>query len=286
MDSTATWIITGASRGLGLEIAKAAIAQGLNVVATARNPEGLSQKISPDTDKLLTLPLDVTNAQQISDIVDKSVEKFGGVDVLVNNAGFGQLGYFETISPEKISDQFTTNVFGLMEMTRAVLPVMRHQQRGHVVNLSSIGGFLGFTGASIYCASKFAVEGLTESLAHELKPYGIGFTIVEPGFFRTDFLEKSSVRYGDIEVPGLENADAGLQAEYKSYNQNQPGNPASLAKIIVQTILRENPPLRIVAGTDALEFARSAIAQRIEQVDSWAAVGHTTEFQTKGDKKI
>src|SRR4030095_2055085 len=189
------WFITGASRGIGAEIAKAALASGDRVVATGRNRAQI-EKAFAGHERLLAVELDVTDAAQAHRAVDAALAKFGRIDVLVNNAGYGQLGAFEENEAGDIEQQYATNVFGLFHVTRAVLPVMRRQRGGHVFNLSSMAGVLGFASASIYCSTKFAVEGFSESLAMEVAQFGIKITIVEPGFFRTDFLDTSSIRYG------------------------------------------------------------------------------------------
>lgn len=194
---------TGAGRGIGAQIAKAALAVGDRVVATGRNAAHMQQMYGGYGDKALGLALDATREQDAIAAVEVAQSRFGGIDVLVNNAGYGQLGLFEEITGEDVERQFQTNVFGMMHVTRAVLPVMRRQRRGHVLNLSSIGGLAGFDGASIYCASKFAVEGFSESLAPEVASFGIRVTIVEPGFFRTDFLDKKSIQYGSRKGRGL-----------------------------------------------------------------------------------
>ena len=276
-----TWLVTGATRGIGREIASAALARGANVVATGRKPDNLETRL-PDADgRLLVLPLDVTNTAQIRDVAAAAGARFGRIDVLVNNAGFGQLGHFETISPTQIEDQFATNVFGLMNVTRAVLPVMRRQTTGHIINLSSIGGFVGFAGASVYCASKFAVEGFTESLALELADFGIRFTIVEPGYFRTDFLESESVRYGHLTIEGYGGRDVAIQNEFNGYSQKQPGDPSALANLIVEVADHPEPPLRLLAGSDALEMARTALERAKSEIEAWAFKSTSTDFPTE-----
>lgn len=276
---TKTWLVTGATRGIGREIAAAALASGANVVATGRRVAGLEASLPSEADRLLALPLDVTDAAQARDVAAAADAHFGRIDVLVNNAGFGQLGHFETVPREKIEDQFATNVFGLMAVTRAVLPVMRRQGAGRLINFSSIGGFLGFPGASVYCASKFAVEGFSESLALELADFGIRVTIVEPGFFRTDFLESSSVRYGNEAIEGYGDLDSALQREYGEHNRHQPGNPAALAKLIVEVADHPDPPQRLPAGSDALSMARDTLERRKSEVEAWASKSASTDFQ-------
>jgi short-subunit dehydrogenase len=198
--------------------------------------------------------------------------------VLVNNAGYGQLGLFEEIDAADIERQFHTNVFGLMHVTRAVLPLMRRQRRGHIVNLSSIGGFMGFDGASVYCAAKFAVEGFSESLALEIAPFGLHVTIVEPGFFRTDFLDKSSVQYGSREVADYASSNQ-ARSTYERYNHQQPGDPAKLGQALVALAAMPQPPLHFVAGTDAVGFATQAVERRRTELATHDALSRSTDGQ-------
>lgn len=274
-----TWLITGANRGIGLHIAQQALANGDNVLATGRSLAKLESALGKPSSQLALTQLDVQCPQQAYEAVRVGVQSFKRIDVLVNNAGYGQLGHFETISEEAISEQFATNVFGLMHVTRAVLPVMRAQRSGHIFNLSSIGGALGFNGASIYCATKFAVEGLSESLALELAPFGIKMTIVEPGFFRTDFLDTSSVKYADVPIEDYANAIAAQRSEYDSYSHAQPGDPHKLAEIIVKTATLDKPPLRLVAGKDALDMSRNLLISRIVELEKWSDTSVSTAHE-------
>ena len=274
-----TWFITGASRGIGFEIAQAALAAGDNVVATARNLDKLVEAFSGDPERLAFAQLDVQNPEQAETASALAKEQFGGIDVLVNNAGFGQLGHFETIASDAIAHQFSTNVFGLMQVTRALMPLMREQRRGHIFNLSSIGGTIGFDGAAIYCATKFAVEGFSESLALELGRFGIQVTIVEPGFFRTDFLDGSSVRYGDINIPDYTEAAAEQREQYGAYSHAQLGDPKKLAQWIVDVAGAENAPLRLIAGSDALQMSRDLLHNRHEELEGWANRSVTTDHE-------
>lgn len=275
-----TWFITGASRGIGLQIAQEALAAGDNVIATARNATELRQQFSPDQEaQLECAELDVNNSEQAKDAVNRSIKRFGAIDILVNNAGFGQLGQFETVEHSAIEQQFSTNVFGLMHVTRAVLPVMRRQQSGHILNLSSIGGALGFDGASIYCATKFAVEGFSESLALEVARFGINVTIIEPGFFRTDFLDNSSIRYGQIELQDYTDVANAQKSQYDEYNHAQPGDPKKLAQLIVNIAGVKPVPLRLVAGSDALAMTRTTLNNRMQEAELWAESSVKTDHQ-------
>ncbi len=228
-----TWFITGANRGLGLEIVRAALEAGDQVVATARKPEQVEAGLAYDGDRLLALPLDITDQASIEAAVDAACKRFGRIDVLVNNAGYGQLGVFEQVSVAAIERQFSTNVFGTFAVTRAVLPVMRAQRSGHILTVSSIGGLTGAEGGSIYCATKFALEGWSESLSLELAQFGINTTLIEPGFFRTDFLDNSSAFYGDIAISDYAEYAAKQKSGLDDLNQKQAGDPAKLGKAIV-----------------------------------------------------
>lgn len=274
---TMTWFVTGATRGLGAAIAKAALDAGDCVVVTGRERQGLIPVFGEDNDRVLSLALDVTKPESIAIAVDAAVAHFGGVDVLVNNAGYGHLGVFEEIAPQDIRAQFETNVFGLFEMTRAVLPVMRRQRAGHVFNISSIGGLLGGQSGAVYCASKFAVEGFSESIAQELAPFGVHVTIVEPGFFRTDFLDTNSVRYGDNPIADYAEMSAALRAFYDARNHNQAGDPAKLGKALVTLARAKAPPVRYSAGTDAIRVVEAKAASLKDELDAWRDLSASTD---------
>ena len=269
-----TWLITGAARGIGAHTMQAALAAGHNVVATARS----CHSIATTHDRLLALDLDVTDEAQAKTAVQAAVARFGRIDVLVNNAGYGQMGLFEEVSSEQAQAQFDTNVFGLFHVTRAVLPVMRQQRAGRVLNLSSIGGIQGgYPGASLYCASKFAVEGFSEGLAQEVAAFGIQVIIVEPGFFRTDFLDAQSVRFGDIAVADYAAQSAELRFSYGAYNHQQPGDPARLATTLLQLAAHPTPPLRFAAGSDAVAVVSAKIDTLRAELQTWQALSVTTD---------
>ena len=266
------WFITGAGRGIGAEIARAALVAGDQVVATGRHVEQLKAAYASHGDQVLCLALDVSQEQEATTAVETAAAHFGRIDVLVNNAGYGQLGLFEEVASVDVERQFATNVFGLMHVTRAALPLMRRQRGGHILNLASIGGVMGFESSSIYCAAKFAVVGFSESLALEVARFNIKVTVVEPGFFRTDFLDKSSVRYGARTVADYPRAD------YESYNRQQPGDPSRLGQAVVQVAAMSEPPLHFLAGTDAVKYAMQAFERRRAEVDSHAALSVTTDI--------
>jgi NAD(P)-dependent dehydrogenase (short-subunit alcohol dehydrogenase family) len=273
-----TWFITGAGRGIGAEIAQAALAAGDNVIATGRNVEQLSALYAPHGDRVLCVALDVSKELEAAAAVEVAAARFGRIDVLVNNAGYGQLGLFEEVSSVDIERQFQTNVFGLMHVTRAVLPLMRKQRGGHILNLASIGGFMGFEASSIYCAAKFAVEGFSESLALEVARFGIQVTVVEPGFFRTDFLDKSSVRQGGGKVADYDLDASQPRADYESYSGKQPGDPVKLGRAIVRVVSMAEPPLHFLAGSDALNYATEVFDRRRAEIAVHAPLSVTTDI--------
>lgn len=269
MSQPKVWFITGATRGIGAEIVKAALAAGERVVATGRNRDQIAATFKEHSDRLLPVELDVTKELHAFAAAEAAVARFGRIDVLVNNAGYGQLGMFEENTATEIQRQFDTNVFGLFHVTRAVLPVMRKQRNGRIFNLSSMAGMIGFPHASIYCSSKFAVEGFSESLALDVAEFGIRVTLVEPGFTRTDFLETSSIRYGTRQVAGYEEASAKLRAHYATYNGKQSGDPAKLAAALLTLANSDNPPLRFASGSDAFEGMTSKLASVQNELHSY-----------------
>lgn len=272
------WFITGAGRGIGAEIARSALEAGHRVVATGRKPSDLEATFKVHGGNVLCLPLDVAREPQSASAVARAVDHFGRIDVLVNNAGYGQLGLFEEVPVTAVEEQFQTNVFGLMHVTRAALPQMRRQRSGHIFNIASIGGFMGFESSSIYCATKFAVEGFSESLALEVARFGIHVTVVEPGFFRTDFLDATSVRYGDKRIVDYDDPHGAPRTGYEAYNHRQPGDPAKLGRALVQIAELAKPPLRFTAGSDAVAYAREAYVRRQAEIAEHAALSVSTDF--------
>jgi NAD(P)-dependent dehydrogenase (short-subunit alcohol dehydrogenase family) len=272
-----TWFVTGAARGIGAEVVKAALAAGDKVVATGRDPQKMTQAFGAGRDRLLALELDVTREEQAPRAVEAALRQFGSIDVLVNNAGYGHLGVFEESTPDEVRKQFATNVFGLMAVTRAVLPVMRKQRGGRILNISSIAGLRGGFGASLYCASKFAVEGFTQSLAAEVAPFGVRVTSVSPGYFRTDFLDPTSVRYAEGAIPDYASAVADMRAFYEQRSHNQAGDPAKLAVVIVRLANAEDPPVSFVAGSDAVALSREVFEKGEARLDAWRDLSVSTD---------
>ena len=273
-----TWFITGASRGLGVDLSKAALAAGDRVVATGRQRAQVSDSLGPDSDRLLSLALDVTDAGQAQAAVGDAVARFGGIDVLVNNAGYGHLGYFEETTPDDVEAQFDTNVFGLLKVTRAALPVMRAARGGRIFNLSSIAGMRGSEMSSLYCATKWAVEGFSEALALELAPFGIKVTIIEPGPFRTDFLTPESIRFGAKAIPDYEDRRKAQRATFEQRNRQQPGDPVKLAEAMVRLANDPAPPMRFAAGAMAVTLWNAKLETLQVELDKWRALGLATDF--------
>ena len=272
------WFITGTSQGFGREFVRAALQRGDSAVATSRNPETVAAALSKQSDRLLTLPMDLRDSAQISSAVERAIARFGRVDILVNNAGYGVTGAVEEASEKEIAAVYETNVFGLLRVTRAVLPHMRKQRRGHIVNLSSIGGLTGLPGWGIYNSTKFAVEGLSEALADELAPLGISVTIVEPGPFRTEFLGGSLVKTANT-LPDYETTAGKTRASALARNGKQQGDPAAAADAIVQAVTSPHPPLHLLLGKFAYDrFNRKLEALRHE-METWREVGLSTDFK-------
>jgi NAD(P)-dependent dehydrogenase (short-subunit alcohol dehydrogenase family) len=262
------WFITGATRGIGAEIAKAALAAGEQVVATGRRLDALTKALGT-AENLFATELDVTNEGQVKAAVQAAVERFGRIDMLVNNAGYGQVGVFEETPLAEIRAQYETNVFGLMAVTQAVIPLMRKQRSGRIFNISSVAGLKGKFGRSTYASSKFAVVGFSQAIAEELAPFGVYVTCVLPGAFRTDFLDASSIRYSDTTIDDYAKPWADLRASFAARNHNQPGDPAKLARVILHLAQVEKPPVAFLAGSDAVEWAESAMKDQQAEFDAW-----------------
>jgi len=264
-----TWFITGASRGLGLEIARAALRGGDTVVAAARDPQKLPDDLRR-SDRVLGVALDVTQTSQITAAVETAVRHFGGIDVLVNNAGRGLLGALEEISDDEARSLFDLNVFGLINMTRAVLPVMRAAGAGKLVHIGSRSGFEGEPGVSLYSASKFAVAGIGEALALELEPFGIQSMVVEPGVFRTDFLDGSSLSTAAQRIPAYDGTPAHVTLEWSdTANHTQLGDPVKGAALIYEVTCGDKLPGHLALGRDAIERQLVKIASIQDDLAAW-----------------
>lgn len=273
------WMVTGASRGLGLSLCKFLLNAGRSVIATARNPEALYQKLSQHGENFLIVPMDVRDEKQVKAGVAMAQAQFGRIDVLVNNAGYGQMGWFENISPEQIEQQFATNVFGSMHVTRAVLPIMRAQQSGQIFTISGLAGVKSQAGYSVYSASKFALEGWMEGLAEEIAPLGLHATLIEPGSFRTDFLDETSLTYGEWHVLDYMKYELDFKQQQQALNHQQLGDPARLAAILMQLAEEVSPPVRFAAGSDALEAVLHKAHDMNRLVQEWLNVSKMTDRQ-------
>jgi NAD(P)-dependent dehydrogenase (short-subunit alcohol dehydrogenase family) len=261
------WLITGAGRGMGTDIARAALAAGHAVVATGRNPDRVTAALGAHAD-LLAVALDVTDPDSVQTAVDAAVQRFGRIDVLVNNAGNFYAGFFEEVTPEDFRAQIETNLFGPLNVTRAVLPVMRAQRAGLVVTFSSTAGITGGEFTSAYAASKFALEGWSESLTPEVAPFGIRTMLVEPGFFRTELLTEDSTRYPGPSIDDYAERTRQTVTAWKGMNGQQGGDPAKLARALVQLTGSDEPPLRWAAGADAVAAFEQKANLLLAQADA------------------
>jgi len=272
MTDSTVWFVTGAARGMGIDIAKAALAAGHSVAATARNEAKVTEVLG-EHENLLALSLDITDPVAAKTAVDATVARFGRIDTLVNNAGTFQAGFFEEISDKAFRAQMETNFFGPLNVTRAVLPVMRKQRSGHVITFSSVAGLVGQDFTSAYSASKFALEGWMETLQHDVEPFGIATTIVEPGFFRTELLvEGASTVWADLSIDDYAERTEATIAGWRSMNGQQGGDPAKLAAALVTIARLEKKPLRWMAGADSVASAEGKARELLAQADSHRAL--------------
>jgi NAD(P)-dependent dehydrogenase (short-subunit alcohol dehydrogenase family) len=274
------WFITGASRGFGLEITREALSRGDSVVATARDLRAVLDAIPDADDRLLAVALDVSDPDQISAAVDAAIDRFGRIDALVNNAGRGLVGSVEETSDAEARAIFDVNVFGLLAITRAVLPHMRAQRSGLVVNLSSVGGFVAWPGWGVYSATKFAVEALSEAMTHELAPLGIRSVAIEPGPFRTNFLDGSSLAIAHTEIDDYASTGGAARTWATDSNYGQQGDPLKAAKVIVDLADRDDLPERIQLGTNAFEDVAAKLTRTARDQEQWRAVSLSTDFDS------
>jgi NAD(P)-dependent dehydrogenase (short-subunit alcohol dehydrogenase family) len=271
------WLITGTSQGFGRELVQAALDRGDSVVATSRNPQKVASYFPDAGGRLLTISMDLSKPAEIQAGVDATIDGFGKIDVLVNNAGHGLLGAIEEAADVEIASVYETNVFGLLRLTRAVLPHMRERRSGHVVNLSSIGGLVGLPGWGIYNSTKFAVEGISEALAQEVGPLGIGVTIVEPGPFRTEFLGNSLVHTETV-LDAYEKTAGGTRNYASDRDGKQQGDPRLAAEAIVQAITSEKPPLHLLLGAMAYQRASKKLDEMRADFEAWRELTLSTDF--------
>jgi len=271
------WMITGAARGFGAKIAAAALANGDAVVATGRDVRAIASSLG-DHPAMLAVQLDVTNEAQAVAAAEIAVARFGRIDVLINNAGYGLVGAVEEASATDVRRIYETNVFGLLNVTRAVLTQMRRRRSGHVINISSLGGYRSAAGFGVYSSTKFAVEGLSEALHDELAPLGIHVTVVEPGYFRTDFLDSTSLVEGQNHIEDYAATAGAVRSHASTLNHQQPGDPDKLATAIVALVAAKNPPLRLPLGTDAIARIEEKHAFVERELREWRALAVSTDF--------
>src|SRR5438094_5608549 len=277
MTNKRIWFITGAGRGMGVDFAKAALAAGHTVVATGRDSNAVAKAVGR-SDNLLVLKLDVTNRADAVAAAQAAVDRFGRIDVLVNNAGNFFAGYFDALTTEQIERQLGTLLIGAMNVTRAVLPVMRKQRSGHLISISSTAGIVGFAFCSAYAAAKFGLEGWMESLQQEVAPFGITTTIVNPGFFRTELLEPASVTYGEPSIEDYADRTAEQLKWWQAQSGRQGGDPAKLARALVAIASEEPPPRRFIAGADAIGLAEQKIADLQAQIAAYRDLSTSLAF--------
>lgn len=279
MEQKKVWFVTGASKGFGLSIVKQLLGQGFQVAATSRNMGALSKAVGLD-DNFLPLGVDLQSEKSVSDAVDDTIRKFGRIDVVVNNAGYGLVGALEELSDVEGRENFSVNVFGVLNVIRKVLPYLRIQGSGHIINISSIAGFVGqFPGFGIYCATKFALDGLTEALYEEVKPFGIHATIVAPGYFRTNFLASDSLVTSKHVINDYANVRETQHVHQHAYHGNQLGDPEKGAAAIISIAGEQQPPLHFFLGEDAYNLAYKKIDMLKAELENWKKLTVSTAVE-------
>jgi NAD(P)-dependent dehydrogenase (short-subunit alcohol dehydrogenase family) len=268
MSDRKVWFVTGASRGMGASFVQAVLAAGHAVVGTARRPDDVIASVG-EHEALLAVRLDVTSGDEATSAVDAAVERFGRIDVVVNSAGASFKGFFEEMSPPQVDQQLAVNLLGPMNVTRAVLPVMRRQRSGHVVAISSGAGLMGFEYSSVYAASKAGLEGWMSALSQEVAPFGIGTTIVNPGFFRTGLASPESLVWPEVTIDDYTERSAAQQAWWQSQDRHQPADPDKLAEALVALVREVPPPRRFIAGADVLALGERKIAELHAEMDAY-----------------
>jgi NAD(P)-dependent dehydrogenase (short-subunit alcohol dehydrogenase family) len=279
MKQKKVWFITGASKGLGLALVQQLLAKGYTVAATSRDKSALKIAVG-DNNNFLPLGVDLNSEASVQKGIDETVNQFGQIDVVVNNAGYGLVGGLEELSDAEARKNFDVNVFGTLNVIRKVLPYLRAQQSGHIFNISSIGGFIGtFPGFGIYCATKFAVEGLTESLSTEIKSFGLKATIVSPGYFRTQFLSSESLGLPENPIEAYKEVRESQALHQSTINGNQLGDPDKAALAMIQVAESQNPPLHLFLGSDAYNMAYNKINSVRQELEEWKSVTVSTAFE-------
>lgn len=272
-----TWFVTGTSKGLGLALVKQLLALGQNVAATTRNPKALTASAGGTNENLLALHADLADDTSVKQAITSAIEKFGTIDVAINNAGYGIGGSLEELSDEEVRQSFDINVFGTINAIRNVLPHMREQKSGHIINISSIAGFAASTGWAAYAATKFAVTGLTEVLAQDVSEFGITATVVLPGGFRTSFLDKDSIVIADKRLDDYTTMRE-AQQRLLQLDGKQGGDPEKAAELIIQTAFQENPPLRLILGSDAYKRATTKVETLAKELKAGRETTISTDY--------
>jgi len=279
METRKVWLVTGASKGLGLTLVKKLLQENYCVVATTRSAKSLIEEIGNASEVFLPIEVNLTDNSEVKAAVEKSMAHFGKIDVVVNNAGYGHIGTLEELSDEEARENFDVNVFGSLNVIRNVMPYLRKQKSGVIFNISSVGGlFGGFAGWGIYCATKFAVAGFTEALAEEAKAFGVSATVVYPGYFRTDFLAGGSVKTPNLAIEEYEDARQSEAAHLNSINGNQPNDPEKAADVLIAISKEDNPPVHLLLGTDAYDMAKNKADLLNKDIEQWKSYTLSTGF--------
>lgn len=280
MNTKKVWFITGASKGLGLTLTKKLLLQGYNVASTSRNKQSLIKEIGEENEKFLPIEMDLTENENVKKAIETTISHFGRIDVLVNNAGYSQIGTLEELSEKEVEDNFKVNVFGSLNVIRNTSKYLRKQKSGHIFNIASIGGYTGnFAGFGIYCSTKFAVAGFTEALAEEMKAFGVHTTLVYPGYFRTNFLSKGSVKTPKNPIEEYKSAREMEHAHLKEIDGNQPNDPEKGAEVLITLNEKENPPVHFFMGEDAHHYANLKIDTIQKAMEENRTLGTSTGFK-------
>lgn len=277
METKKVWFVTGASKGLGFELVKKLLSEGFQVAATSRTVNSLISAFGEASENFLPLSVNITDNNDVKSAIAKTTEHFGQINVIVNNAGYGQIGTLEELTDEEARENYAVNVFGTLNVIRNAMPYLREQKSGNIFNISSIGGFSGnFPGWGIYCSTKFAVAGFTEALAEEAKDFGIHATVVYPGYFRTDFLAKDSVKTPANPIQAYEAARSSEQAHLDEINGNQPNDPVKAADVLIQLSKEENPPVHFLLGVGTMEFLTNKVDAITGDTRKWEVLANST----------
>ncbi len=277
METKKVWFVTGASKGLGFELVKKLLSEGFRVAATSRSVDSLFSAFGETSENFLSLGVNITDNNDIKSAITKTVEHFGRIDVVVNNAGYGQIGTLEELTDEEARENYAVNVFGTLNVIRNAMPYLREQKSGNIFNISSVGGYsANFPGWGIYCSTKFAVAGFTEALAEEVKDFGIHATVVYPGYFRTDFLTKDSVKTPANPIQAYEAARNSEQAHLNEINGNQPNDPEKAADVLIRISKEKNPPVHLLLGVGTVEFLNNKIDILKKDAEKWESLTVST----------